>query len=154
MRAVTTATAAAVISIDRKSLDNLLSRIGADAGARGRQGVERKIPVRMLEEIALTVELGERLRIPVREAYALARQLLGRDALRAVTPSLQPEPEFVGSVNLGPFIHLGADLRALRAQLQARLELAIEMHVRPRRGRPRVKQSRPTTASLAERDEI
>jgi hypothetical protein len=136
LRAITTATAAAVLSVDRKSLDNLLSRIGADLLSTGRQGVERKIPVEALEDIALTAELVDRLTIPIREAFSLARRLLGRDALDLTTTTRDAEPEFVGSLNLGPFIHLGVDLQALRAELHARLEIAIESHVRPRRGRP------------------
>jgi hypothetical protein len=147
LRAITTATAAAVLSVDRKSLDNLLSRIGADLLLTGRQGVERKIPVEALEDIALTAELVDRLTIPIREAFSLARRLLGRDALD-LTTARDAEPEFVGSLNLGPFIHLGVDLQALRAELHARLEIAIESHVRPRRGRPpRDRDSRPVLSA-------
>jgi hypothetical protein len=137
LRAITTATAAAVLSIDRKSLDNLLSRIGAELLTTGRQGVERRIPVAALEDIALTAELAAHLNIPTREAFDLARRLLGRNAMdRRSGPYHTAGDTFVGSVAVGPFIHLGIDLRALRAELHARLELAIESHVRPRRGRP------------------
>lgn len=148
MRAITTATAAAVLSVDRKKLDNLLSRIGTDGFKSGRQGVERRIPVAMLEEIALTSELSARLAIPAKEAFALARQLLGRDTPRPLESGAASGSEFVGSLNLGPFVHLGADLHSLRAELHTRLEAAIESQVRPRRGRPR--KPRPRQPNVAD----
>ena len=118
----------------RKSLDNLLGRIGAGVVGQGRQGVERRIPVALLEELALTVELSRRAGIPAREAFDLARALLGRIQLDPTRPGVSPD--FIGSVSLGPFVQLGADLHALRDELQARLEVAIESVVRRRRGRP------------------
>ena len=45
MRAVTTATAATVLGIERRSLDNLLLQLGPLALPPGRQGLERRIPV-------------------------------------------------------------------------------------------------------------
>ena len=101
----------------------------------------------MLEEIALTAELAGRLTIPTREAFALARQLLGRDALKPSAPPVAPNPAFVGSLALGPFLHLGVDLLAWRTELHARLERAIESQVRPRRGRPRKHRSARTIAA-------
>ncbi len=148
MRAITTATAAIVLSIDRKSLDNLLSRIGSGIITAGRQGVERRIPMAALEDIALTAELVARLGVPTREAFQLARQLLGRNATKPATDSASTAGDFIGSVALGPFIHLGIDIQALRTELQARLEQAIESHVRPRRGRPR--KPRPAQQPLAD----
>jgi hypothetical protein len=134
LRAVTTTTAADVLQVSRKSLDNLLGRIGPGAVGAGRQGVERRISVALLEELALTVELSRRAGIPARDAFELARALLGR---AQVDPDqADVSPDFIGSVSLGPFVQLGANLRALREDLQARLETAIESVVRRRRGRP------------------
>lgn len=140
MRAVTTATAAAVLSLDRKKLDNLLSRVGADRFKNGRQGVERRIPISVLEEISLTAQLSDCLSIPAREAFAVARQLLGREVVPSTNGSA--DTVFVGSLHLGPFVNLGVNLHAFRADLHARLELAIESQVRPRRGRPKKPQVR------------
>ena len=137
MRAITTTTAAEVLSIDRKALDNLLTRVRPQLLSGGRQGVERRIPIFLLEDIALTGELAERLGIPIREAFRIAQELLGRNALRAGDGQQRSESAFIGSLAVGPFIQLGVDLQALRADLHARLEQAIEAHVRPRRGRPR-----------------
>lgn len=131
--------------MDRKSLDNLLSRVGSLLAATGRQGVERRIPIALLEDIAVTTELAGRLAMPSRDAFRLARQLLGRgDPMPSGEPD-QPDNDFIGSLALGPYIHIGVDLHALRVELKARLELAIETHVRPRRGRPRrARSARPT----------
>jgi len=158
LRAVTTATAAAVLSLDRKKLDNLLSRIGTDGLSAGRQGVERRIPVAMLEDIALTAELADGLSVPARAAYAIARQLLGREsrgqsrgAFESAIDNSTDNVAFIGSMHLGPFVHLGVNLLAFRAELHARLELAIESQVRPRRGRPRrLKRARVAIADSGE----
>lgn len=120
MRAVTTATAAAVIGIKRKALDNILNRLDDRDAPKGRQGVERRIPVHMLAGLLLATELSQRLGAPAREAYAVARQL--RDG---------------GNASLGPFLRLQVDMEAVRVELDAQLELAIESVVRRPRGRPR-----------------
>lgn len=119
MRAVTTATAAAVLGIKRKTLDNLIGRLESDAVPRGRQGVERRIPIGRLAELLLTLELTGRLGATAREAFAAARELSER-----------------GSTELGPFLRIEADLPAVQAELEAQLEVAIESVVRRRRGRP------------------
>jgi hypothetical protein len=127
LRAVTTATAAAVLAVDRKSLGNLLARLDPGVLPAGRQGVARRIPVALLEELALAAELATRLAVPAREAFDLAQRVLGRNT----------SPDFIGSVAIGEFLQLGVDLRGFRAELHARLALEIESQVRPRRGRPR-----------------
>jgi len=118
MRAVTTATAAAVLGIERKSLDNLILRLGPEFLPHGRQGVERRIPVPVLADLFLVVELTEALQIPARRALEIARQ---RD----------PRP------------HSGSDFLSLEVrrdhalrEIELRLRHAIESVVRPRRGRP------------------
>jgi hypothetical protein len=133
LRAVTAATAADILELEQKSFDNLLLRIGPDAIVPGRQGVERRIPVALIEDLLLTRELSSGLAIPTRDAFQLARRLLGRSPgtgrpdLRAV---------FVGSLHIGEFIQLGTDVAALLQHVQARLEAAVETVVRRRRGRP------------------
>lgn len=133
MRAVTAATAAAILQVDQKTFDNLMLRIGPEAVPRGRQGVERRIPVALIEDLMLTRDLSVSLGIPTRDAFAVAQRLLGRNGTAA---RLNPETEFVGSLHVGAFIQLGADLAELRRQIHDRLEAAVEIVVRRPRGRP------------------
>ena len=133
MRAVTAATAAAILELDQKTFDNLLLRIGPSAVPAGRQGVERRIPVSLLEDLMLTRDLSQGLGIPSREAFGLARRLLGRTEGAA---GLAPDADFVGSLHAGSFVHVGADVRALRDHVHTRLEAAVETVVRRPRGRP------------------
>jgi hypothetical protein len=134
LRAVTAATAADILELGQKSFDNLLLRIGPDAIAPGRQGMERRIPVALIEDLLLTRELSSGLAIPTRDAFQLARRLLGRSPGTG-RPDLRVA--FVGSLHIGEFIQLGTDVTALRHHVQARLEGAVETVVRRRRGRPR-----------------
>lgn len=134
MRAVTAATAADILELWQKSFYNLLLRIGPDAIAPGRQGMERRIPVALIEDLLLTRELSSGLAIPTRDAFQLARRLLGRSPGTG-RPDLRVA--FVGSLHIGEFIQLGTDVTALRHHVQARLEGAVETVVRRRRGRPR-----------------
>lgn len=138
MRAITTATAAAVLQMDRKSFDNFLLRIGPEAIPAGRQGVERRITLGLLEALFLAKELNGTLGVPAREAFAVARRLLGRDAGGA---ALHGGGDFVGSLRIGTFVQIGADLSSLRSELQHRFEYAVETVVRPQRGRPRKRAS-------------
>jgi hypothetical protein len=133
LRAVTAATAAEILRLDQKSFDNLLLRIGPDAVPPGRQGVERRIPVALIEDLLLTRELSVGLSVPTREAFQLARRLLGRSP-GSGRPDLHAA--FVGSLHVGEFIQLGSDISLLRQEVQARLEAAVETVVRRRRGRP------------------
>jgi hypothetical protein len=119
--------------MDRKSFDNFLLRIGSDAIPAGRQGVERRIALALLEELLLAKELNGTLGVPAKEAYHTSCRLLGRPA--AATRAGDPD-EFVGSLRIGTFVQLGADLSTLRAELQRRYETAVETVVRPQRGRP------------------
>jgi hypothetical protein len=133
LRAVTAATAAAILQVNQKTFDNLMLRIGPDAVSRGRQGVERRIPVALIEDLMLTRDLSVYLGIPTRDAFVVAQRLLGRSDAGA---GLNPDTEFVGSLPVGAFIQLGADLAELRRQVQERLEAAVEIVVRRPRGRP------------------
>lgn len=124
MRAVTTATAAAAIGMQKKALDNLLGRLDLSEAASGRQGVERRIPVSLLPDLLLTVELSDQLGIPIRVAFGLARRLA------------------VGAVEAGPFLRVQADAESIREEVDRQLEVAIETVVRKPRGRPRTPAKR------------
>jgi hypothetical protein len=122
MRAVTSATAAAVLQLDRKAFDNLLQRLGESTAPKGRQGVERRIGLAQLEELFLTAELCTHLGLSARDAFRLAQSIIGTDS--------------PGQLRIGTLIRLEMDLPALRAELRRRYEVAVESIVRPRRGRP------------------
>jgi len=119
VRAVTTATAAAAIGLQKKALDNLLGRLDLPEAVSGRQGVERRIPVSLLADLLLTAELSDQLGIPARTAFVLARRLAD------------------GSISAGPFLRVQADLESIQGEIDRQLEVAIETVVRKPRGRPR-----------------
>ena len=128
MRAVTTATAATVLGIDRRSLDNLLLQLGPLALPPGRQGVERRIPVSLLDTLALTTALIDRTGMRIRDAFGLASGLVSSPE-KAASATI--------AVTIGPFLRLEADVQSLKQETAERLELAIETVVRRPRGRPR-----------------
>lgn len=122
MRAVTTATAALAIGVPRKTLDNILARLALPEAPKGRQGVERHLPVSLLPHLYLVAELVTKLELPV----ILADRVAGRLA--------------AGTAALGDHLVLHANPAAVRASLDARLADAIEHVVRRPRGRPRRRQ--------------
>ncbi len=119
MRAVTTATAAVAIGLQKKALDNLLGRLELPEAVSGRQGVARRIPVTLLPDLLLTAELSDQLGIPIRAAFALARRLTA------------------GTIEAGPFLRIHADTVSIQGEVDRQLEVAIETVVRKPRGRPR-----------------
>jgi hypothetical protein len=119
LRAVTTATAAAALGLERKAFDNMIGRLEASELPRGRQGVARRIPVSLLPRLFLAAELTDRLVIPFRDAFRLAGSLADGD---------QPA---------APFIRIEADFDLLTTEVNHQLERAIEAVVRRPRGRPR-----------------
>jgi len=97
----------------------MIGRIEAPELPRGRQGIERKIPVSALPELLLTAELVNRLGIPLREAHEVSRSLAKKR---------QPA---------APFVSIHVDFERLRRSIDERLMHAIEAVPRPRRGRPK-----------------
>lgn len=118
MRAVTTATAAVILGMERKSFDNLLARLDDEELPRGRQGLERRIPVALLPRLLLSAELSERFAIPLRVAFQLSGALA-----RGIQPG-------------APFVRLDVDFELLRGEIDRQLERAVETVVRRPRGRP------------------
>jgi hypothetical protein len=108
-----------VLGIERKSLDNLILRLGTEFLPAGRQGVERRIPVAVLADLFLVLELTETLQVPARRALELTRRRGSSPAAWSDFLSLEVRRD-----------------RALR-EIELRLTHAIESVVRPRRGRPR-----------------
>ena len=110
----------------------MLARIGESAVPKGRQGVDRRIPVQLLPVLALTLEMSNGLGIPTRDAFDRARSIL--DSSMTDDGGHRPPIELA----IGEFSTLQVDVVALKGLVEARLEAAIESVVRPRRGRPPV----------------
>jgi hypothetical protein len=136
MRAITSQTAAHALEISPKQLDNLLLRIGPGAlgasEASRRQGRERRIPMRVLPELALTLEIISGLGLGVRDAHLIAASLCAANQSRRAaggSPEASPTYEM-------RYLWLSADLEGLTAHINQRLSAAIETTVRAKRGRP------------------
>lgn len=112
----------------------MLARLSQDVLPKGRQGVERRIPIQLLETLALATDLAGALGLQFREAFEVAESLTGT-ATGAIG-------QRAAASRLGEFTRLEVDREALRREIEQRLASAIESVVRPRRGRPR---SRDTT---------
>lgn len=74
----------------------------------------------------LCLDLTAGLGVPARVAHQVARELMGRG-----------DTDFRGSLQVGSYVQLGADLSSLRDETQRRCAVAIESVVRRPRGRPR-----------------
>lgn len=114
----------------------MLARIGESAVPKGRQGVDRRIPVQLLPVLALTLEMSNGLGIPTRDAFDRARSIV-----ESSTPDDGRHHSPIELV-IGEFSTLQVDVVALKERVDARLEAAIESVVRPRRGRPPVAGNR------------
>lgn len=121
MRLYSVAMASLAIDAPVKWTDNLIAHHAILEVRSRTRGVPRGISWTGLVRIALIRELHLALGCGVREAVALADQLL-RAPDRAVI--------------VGRWSTLGFDRRALEEDLQRRLAEALESAPRPRRGRP------------------
>lgn len=131
MRAFTTHTTAVALDLDSKWIDNLLTHNQIDGCIRVRQGVGRKLTPRGVLHVAVIAELTRSLRIPVRVACDVARELLTPAA--AKQPGSPPD---VALLEVSPSLAIRLDLDALGRSITPRLALAVETARRPRRGRP------------------
>jgi hypothetical protein len=122
MRAVTTGTAAFVLGIPKKELDNILSRHDVRGFERGTRGLARRLSLESIEQVAVAIDLARDFSIPIPAALTLAdRALTSREG-----------------VITSPDGHLAlhADLDRIRRGLTERLTDAIEHVIPPKRGRP------------------
>ena len=122
MRTVTTGTAAFVLGIPKKDLDNVLSGHAVHGCERGTRGLARRISLASIEQVAVAIDLARDFSIPIQTALELADQaLMSREGI--IT---SPDGHLA--------IH--ADLDRIRRELHLRLSDAIEHVIPPRRGRP------------------
>lgn len=121
MRSYSVAVSALVINAPIKWLDNLLSHFPIQEVNAERRGVARRIPHSALLRLALARELHIELGVGVRDALALAAELLAADA---------------ATVSPGGHLSVTFDRPALERVVSERLRDALESAPTPRRGRP------------------
>jgi hypothetical protein len=126
MRAVTTGTAAFVLGMSKKDLDNILSRYAVRGFERGRQGLARRISYASIEQVAIAVDLSRDFSISMPTALLLAEEALGS------REGIIPSP--------GGHLAIHVDIDRIRRALQAKLTEAIEYVIPPRRGRPPLRE--------------
>src|SRR5690348_10808921 len=121
MRSYSVAISSLAIGAPHKWLDNLLSHFPLPDVASERRGVARRVPHSALLRLALARELHLELGMGVRDALALASDLLSSSE---------------GAVSRGGHLRVTCDRRALEQSVNARLRDALESAPAPRRGRP------------------
>jgi hypothetical protein len=127
VRAYTVAATAVALGESEKWVDNVLSHHRVPGVLHGRQGIVRRVTPLALLTLEIAARLGRALRIPMARALDLANSLItakGREI--PLSPAVA--------------IQIKADLAAITADLEVRLEHAVEMSPTPKRGRPRQKE--------------
>ena len=122
MQKLTTLAAAATLGVDPKALDNILSREGSHLVPRGARGKGRRIPVHVLELVAIALILKRDLGIPIARGLDLATRLC--DSVS-------------GEIPFGRFGTLHFNINPLQAAIQQSIADIVEQTVPPERGRPR-----------------
>lgn len=121
MRTYSVAVASLAIDAPQKWTDNAISQHAVAGVASARRGIARRVPRTALVLLAITRELHRALGLGVRDALALAGELLDREG--------------DGVVRRGT-LSLSCDRAALERAMDARLRDALESAPTPRRGRP------------------
>lgn len=119
-RAYTVGTAALALDVSAKWLDNVLSHFQVPGVFQQHQGIQRKVTLEAVVQLAVALSLITDLEIPTATALRLASTL----------------SESGGQHRTGSGIGIGLDLSTIRAGLEARLAQAVEIAPLPRRGRP------------------
>ena len=122
MKTLSTAAASAALGIDRKTLDNVLSREGRSFFGRRARGHSRRIPVAVVERLAVGLILGRDLGVGIARGLELAELLLASPA---------------ATVTVGSLTSLAFDMLGLRKALDRSIDEALESMVEPTRGRPK-----------------
>lgn len=127
MKTLSTASAAAALGVDRKTLDNVLTREARSFVLTGNQGRSRRIPVAALERIAVAFILNRDLGVSIAKGIELAEMIIGSKGT----------PIRVGSLGVLTF-----DIVQLRRTLEQAVDEALESVAEPPRGRPKSRSDR------------
>ncbi len=122
MRTISTDASAAALGVDRKTLDNVLSREARLLVGTGSRGRRRRISVDLLEQIAIAMILNRDLGVSIAKGLKLADEIVA-----------SPTP----SVHAGSLCAVTFDLARLRLALDLSIQEALESTAEPMRGRPR-----------------
>jgi hypothetical protein len=126
MRAYTVATTAVTLGVDKKWVDNVLSHHPVNGVLKKKQGVVRRVTPEGLLILEIALQLGRTLGVPTGRALRLASELVKQQGREV-------------ELSQGAKLHLRANVSAISAALNSRLEHAIEITPVPQRGRPRYK---------------
>ena len=126
MRAYTVATTAVTLGVDKKWVDNVLSHHPVNGILKKRQGIVRRVTPEGLLILEIALKLGRTLGVPIRRALRISSELVEQQGREV---GLAQESE----------LHLRANIPAISAALNSRLEHAIEITPVTQRGRPRYK---------------
>jgi hypothetical protein len=124
--------AAHATDFDAKQLDNLLSRNEMPGLEKKKRGVARRLTPDVVVAIRLAKELSDALNVSPGSVLGIASRI---------------EREGSGEVSLGSGVTLRIDLNEIRATTLARLDTAVEVVGRRRRGRPPKRGASPEESS-------
>ena len=122
MKILSTDTSAVALGVDRKVLDNVLSREGRALLGRGSRGRSRRISIAALERIAIALILNRDLGVSVAKGLQLAEAIISSP---------------IGQAAVGSLGVLAFDLPLLRRTLELAVDDALEAVAPRTRGRPR-----------------
>lgn len=122
MKTLSTDAAATALGVDRKTLDNALAREARLLIGEGRRGRRRRLPLPVLERLAIAFILTRDLGVGLARGLELAGDIL--EAAGAPVP--------FGSLGV-----LSFDSARLRVALERSIAEVLESTAEPLRGRPR-----------------
>ncbi len=123
MRAYTVAASAFSLGVNTKWLDNVLSHHRVEGVFQRKQGISRRLTPAALLTLEIAARLGRAFAIPLGPALEIATRLIHAREKGIEAPDM-------------PSLRIIADVDVVAAELNARLERAVEMSPTPRRGRP------------------
>ncbi|MGH7653322.1 MAG: hypothetical protein ACREN6_01540 [Gemmatimonadaceae bacterium] len=122
MKTLSTASAAAALGVEEKVLDNVLAREGRSIILPGARGRSRRIPVTVLEHLAVAFVLSRDVGVSISRGLELAERLLASGA---------------SNIQVGSLAALSFDVVRLRRTLELAIDEALESVAEHARGRPR-----------------
>jgi len=120
------ATAAVTLGVSKKWVDNVLSHHRVPGVVQKTQGIVRRVSPAGLLALEVALGLVRAFRMPVASALELGGQLIAVAGAQIELPGM-------------PAFRISANLSAVAAALDLRLERAVETTPTPKRGRPRSK---------------